>query len=203
MTRDEREILKEPVIYGQRYHELKEAAAGHIDVVQAELMAKSFPFPHGYQAIAACAVGASLITHEEEKKRKEKKKKKRKRKRKVHVAGGAANSGLGGAALLVVFLTIMGFAAMAFGQDAGGLINSVDAGDHNHLEGGVGETPATIDPSLAVAADDVGDDDGGNQGEEQGNDVGAEDALPIPDSTTNTANTANTANTTNINNGQW
>ena len=152
MTRDEREIFKAPVIYGQRSHELKEAAAGHTDVVQAELMAESFPFPHGYHATAACAVGASLITQEEEKKRKEKKKKKRKRKRKVHVAGGAASSGLGGAALLFVFLTVMSFAAMAFGQDAGGPVNTVDVGDHNHVDGSVGVTSATIDPSLGTGA---------------------------------------------------
>ena len=84
-----------------------------------------------------------MITQEEEKKRKEKKKKKRKRKRKVHVAGGAASSGLGGAALFFVFLTVMSFAAMAFGQDAGGPVNTVDVGDHNHVDGSVGVTSAT------------------------------------------------------------
>ena len=71
MTYDASVTFVETKIYGKSSRELKGAAAGLTDVVQAELLAKSTSFPHGYHATAACAVGASLITQEEEKKRKE------------------------------------------------------------------------------------------------------------------------------------
>ena len=45
MTHDGYVIFKETTIYGQRSHELKGAAAGLTDVVQAELLAKSTSFP--------------------------------------------------------------------------------------------------------------------------------------------------------------
>ena len=91
MTHDGHVIFEETTIYGQRSHELKEAAAGLTDVVQAELLAKSTSFPHGYHAEVACASAASLIT-QGKKKKKKKKKKKTRRKRTVPNQGACGTS---------------------------------------------------------------------------------------------------------------